>query len=160
MKVVKEIGPPTGIRRFMFRLPIHLYHMRLGFLFADRLMLLHHVGRKSGMPREVVLEVAEHDADTDSFAVASGWGPTAAWYRNVLQTPDVTIDVGRRSIAVTALPLTREEGAEIFVRYASRRATLAKYVLPRLMGYAVDGSEADFREAGMRMPFVRFVPRR
>jgi len=28
-----------------------------------------------------------------------------------------------------------------------------------LMGYTVDGSEADFREAGLQMPFVRFVPR-
>ena len=159
MRVTKEIGPPTGLRRLMFRLPIHMYHMRLGWMLGDHLMLLHHVGRISGKPREVVLEIAEHDQETDSFVVASGWGPTAAWYRNVLQTPDVTIEVGRRSLAVSALPLTREEGAEIFVRYASRRATLAKYVLPLLMGYAVDGSEADFREAGMRMPFVRFVPR-
>ena len=122
MKVIKEIGPPKGLRRLIFRIPIHLYHMRLGWMFGDRLMLLHHVGRISGMPREVVLEVAEHDAEADSFVVASGWGPNAAWYRNVLQRPEVTIDVGRRSIAVTALPLAREEGAEIFVRYASRRA--------------------------------------
>jgi hypothetical protein len=32
-------------------------------------------------------------------------------------------------------------------------------VLPRMMGYYVDGSEADFREVGLRMPFIRFAPR-
>ena len=159
MKVVKKIGPPSGVRRFMFRLPIYLYRMRLGWILGNRLLLLHHVGRVSGKHRLVVLEVAEHDSATDSFLVASGWGPTAAWYRNVLETPDVTIEVGRRTIAVTALPLTKEEGAEVFVRYARRHPKAAKRVLPRLMGYSVDGSEADFREVGLMMPFIRFARR-
>lgn len=159
MRIAKQVGPPTGLRRLLFRLPIYVYRLRLGWLFGDRLMLLHHVGRVTGRSREVVLEVAEHEVETDSYVAASGWGPSAAWYRNVLQTPDVTIEVGGHSLAVTALPLTRDEGAEIFVRYASRRPAAAKLLLPRLMGYAVDGSEADFREAGLRMPFVRFVPR-
>lgn len=160
MKVTKEIGPPTGFRRFMYRLPIYLYRVRLGWLLGNRLLLLHHVGRKSGKPRLVVLEVAEYNCATDSFDIASGWGPTAAWYRNVLATPDVTIEVGRRTLAVTALPLSKEEGAEVFVRYAARHPKAAEKALPRLMGYSVDGSEADFREVGLRMPFVRMAPRR
>jgi hypothetical protein len=57
------------------------------------------------------------------------------------------------------LPLTKEEGAEIFVRYASRHPKVAQQVLPRLMGYAVDGSDDDFQQVGMKMPFVRLVPR-
>ena len=52
-----------------------------------------------------------------------------------------------------------EEGAEIFANYAIRHRMLAKHLLPRLMGFSVDGSEADFQEVGRRMPFVRFVPR-
>jgi deazaflavin-dependent oxidoreductase (nitroreductase family) len=133
--------------------------MGFGWVLGDRLMLLHHVGRVSGEHRLVILEVAEHDPATDSFLVASGWGPTAAWYRNVLKTPEVTVQVGRRTIAVTALPLTKEEGAEVFVRYARRHPKAAQRVLPRLMGYDVDGSERDFREVGLRMPFIRFTPR-
>ena len=159
MKVIKKIGPPSGFRRFLFRLPIYLYRLGLGWILGDRLLLLHHVGRVSGKPRSVVLEVAEHDSGTDSFLVASGWGPTAAWYRNVLETPDVTIEVGRRSISVTSLPLTKEEGAEVFVRYAKRHPKAAKRVLPRLMGYSVDGTEEDFRAVGRMMPFIRFAPR-
>jgi len=159
MKVIKKIGPPSGLRRFLLRLPIHLYRMGLGWMLGDRLLLLHHLGRISGKARSVVLEVVEHDNASDSFVVASGWGPTAAWYRNVLHTPDVTINVGGRNMDVTALPLTREEGADVFVRYAARHPRAAKRVLPRLMGYSVDGSEADFREFGLRLPFVRLVPR-
>ena len=159
MKVIKEIGPPSGVRRFIFRLPIYAYRAGLGRMAGDRLLLLHHRGRVSGKERLAVLEVVENDRATDGFVVASGWGPAAAWYRNILEEPAVTIQVGGRRLAVDALPLTKDEGADLFVRYASRHPRAAKRVLPRLMGYSVDGSEADLREVGLRMPFVRLVPR-
>lgn len=157
MKVVKNVQPPAGLTRLLFRIPIHLYRLRLGWLFGSRLLLLNHIGRISGKPRHTVLEVAEHDAD--GYVVASGWGPTAAWYRNILQTPDVTIQVGTRTMPVTAIPLDREQGAQVFVRYGSRHRSAAKYVLPRVLGFSVDGSDADFHAVGQQLPFVRFVPR-
>ena len=159
MRIVKHVRPPRGWRRLAARLPILLYRVGLGWLFGDRLLLLNHVGRISGKPRQVILEVVEHNAAQGSYVVASGWGPTAAWYRNVLHTPDVTIQVRRRTLPVTGVALSSEEGGEIFVRYASRHRTLARYVLPRLMGFAVDGSDEDFRAVGRQIPFVRFVPR-
>lgn len=158
MEIVKKVGPPKGLGRLLFRLPIHLYRCGLGWLFGNRLVLVKHVGRVTGKPRQVVLEVVSRDAD-GSYVVASGWGPTAAWYRNLLHTPDVTIQVGRRTIPVTAVPLPADEGAEIMARYGSQHRVAAKVLLPRLMGFAVDGSEADFRAVGRRIPFVRFVSR-
>ncbi len=159
MKIVKNVQPPTGLSRLLFRIPIYFYRLGLGWLFGERLMLLNHIGRVSGKQRQTVLEVVTHDPADNSFVVASGWGPTAAWYRNVVHTPDVSIQVGRRTILVTALPLPENDGADIFAQYAARHRTAAKHLLPRLMGFAVDGSEADFRAVGQRMPFVRFVPR-
>ena len=157
MKIVRNVQPPAGLTRFLFRIPIHLYRRGLGWLFGSRLLLLNHIGRVSGKPRQTILEVAERDGD--SYVVASGWGLTAAWYRNILHTPDVTIQVGTRTIPVTAVPLDKEEGAQVFVRYGSRHRTAAKYMLPRVLGLSVDGSDADFREVGQHLPFVRFVPR-
>ncbi|MBF6239102.1 nitroreductase family deazaflavin-dependent oxidoreductase [Nocardia otitidiscaviarum] len=159
MDIVKNIGPPTGLKRWFFRLPIHFYHWHLGWIFGGRMMLLHHIGRKSGKPREVVLEVVHHDPADGSYIVASGWGPTAAWYRNLQQNPEVTIQVGRRTIPVTAAFVPQQDGAEIFARYAVEHRRAAEKLLPRLMGYKVDGSQADFRAVGERIPFVRFVPR-
>ena len=160
MKIVKNVRPPTGLTRFLYRLPIYAYRAHLGWVFGERILLLHHLGRVSGKPRLAVLEVVEHDCASDSFVVASGWGPNAAWYQNVLHTPDVTIDVGRRTIRATAVALDTDEGADVFARYAMRHRVLAKQALPLVMGFSVDGSEADFREAGRHLPFVRFVPRR
>lgn len=159
MKIVRRVHTPKGLRRLAFRAPIFVYRMGLGWIFGGRLLLLNHIGRVSGKQRQTVLEVVAHDSADDSYVVASGWGPTAAWYRNIVRTPEVVIGVGKRTILVTAVPLSEEEGAEIFTRYATRHRMLAKHLLPRLMGFSVDGSEADFRAVGRRLPFVRFVPR-
>ncbi|MEV4158495.1 nitroreductase family deazaflavin-dependent oxidoreductase, partial [Nocardia salmonicida] len=72
MEIVKRPAPPTGIRRLMFRAPIHLYRLRLGWLFGGRLLLLDHAGRVSGKPRQAVIEVVEHDSVDGSYVVCSG----------------------------------------------------------------------------------------
>ncbi|WP_029112685.1 nitroreductase family deazaflavin-dependent oxidoreductase [Mycobacterium sp. URHB0044] len=159
MKIVKTVRPPSGLSRALLRAPIYLYRVRLGWLFGKRIVLLNHVGRVSGEQRQVILEVVEHNATDRSFVVASGWGPTAAWYRNILHTPEVSIQVGRHTIPVTAVPLAADEGAEVFARYAARHRAAATHLLPRVMGFSVDGSEADFRAVGQRMPFVRLATR-
>lgn len=159
MKIVKQVRPPSGLSRLLYRAPLVLFRAHLGWIFGSRLLLLHHVGRKTGNDRQVVLEVVEHDPYTAAYTVASGWGPTADWYRNVVTTPQATIEVGGRRVAVTAVPLSAAEGAEVFTRYATRHRFLARHLLLRLMGFAVDGSADDFHRAGERLPFVRFVPR-
>jgi deazaflavin-dependent oxidoreductase (nitroreductase family) len=159
MKIVKNVRPPSGVSRAVLRAPIYLYRLGLGWLFGKRILMLNHIGRVSGKQRHVILEVVEHDPTDGSFVVSSGWGPTASWYRNILHTPKVSIQVGRRTFPVTAVLLTAGQGAEIFARYAARHRTTATYLLPRLMGFSVDGSEADFRAVGQRMPFVRLAIR-
>ena len=94
MKIVKNVRPPSGMSRALFRAPIYLYRLGLGWLFGKRILLLNHTGRVSGTQRQVILEVVEHDRTNGSFVVASGWGPTAAWYRNILHTPQVSVQVG------------------------------------------------------------------
>jgi deazaflavin-dependent oxidoreductase (nitroreductase family) len=158
VQIAKNVAPPTGLTRLLFRIPIYLYRAGLGPIFGQRLLLLRHVGRISGKQRQAILEVAERDLAHDSFVVASGWGPAAAWYRNVVHMPEVTIQVGKRTIPVTAVRLTEDEGAEIFARYGMKHRRAAKYVLPHMLGFSVDGSEADFRAVGRHLPFIRFVP--
>lgn len=158
MQIVKNVSLPSGLTRAAFRMPIYLYRLKLGWVFGQRL-LLNHTGRISGKPRHTVLEVAERDSANDSYIVASGWGVKAAWYQNILAAPEVSIQVGTRALPVMALPLSKDEGGEVFVRYAAKHHRAAQYMLPRVLGISVDGSEADFREAGQRMPFVQFVPR-
>ncbi|MEQ4300175.1 nitroreductase family deazaflavin-dependent oxidoreductase [Plantactinospora sp. B6F1] len=156
MEIIRRPDPPSGLRRRLWRLPIWFYRMRLGRLLGDRVMLLSHVGRVSGRRREAVIEVVEHDER--GYVAASGFGPRADWYRNVMKTPEATIQVGGRRIEVTAAPLPTDVGAEIMARYAPRHPTAARR-LCRVMGFEVNGSVSDYREVGRHIPFVRFTPR-
>jgi len=156
MEIIDRPPPPTGVRRLLWRLPIWLYRLHLGRLTGGRLMLLRHTGRVTGRPRLAVIEVVRRDAG--GYVAASGFGPRADWYRNIRQTPEVTLTVGARVIPATATPLTAEEGAELMATYAPRHPALARR-LCRIMGFHVDGGDADYREAGAHIPFVRFTPR-
>lgn len=156
MEIIGRPAPPTGVSRVLWRLPIWLYRLRLGWLTGGRMMLLRHIGRVSGRERLAVIEVVERDAD--GYIAASGFGARADWYRNITATPEVTITVGARVIPATATPLTEEQGADLMAAYAPRHPALARR-LCRIMGFRVDGSDADYREVGARIPFVRFTPR-
>lgn len=155
MRVLKPPSAPRGVRRALFRLPIQLYRLRLGWILGGRFMLLTHIGRRSGRPRQTVIEVVDHDRATRSYLVCSGFGAKADWYRNVVREPRVTVQVGRHRMEARAQPLSAEEGGEAMARYAMRHRYAAKR-LARFMGFEVDGTEADFRAVGLRLPWVRF----
>ncbi|MFF7984059.1 nitroreductase family deazaflavin-dependent oxidoreductase [Streptomyces sp. NPDC007901] len=145
---------PTGWRRFLARMPISLFRCGLGWVFGGRLLLLHHTGRVTGRDHRVVLEVVEYAPDDGSWTVASGFGPKAAWYRNLRAEPKTLIEVGTRRHAVTARFPTPDEGAEIMARYARRHPRTARR-LCAFMGLPSNGTDSGFREAGRAIPFVR-----
>ncbi len=147
---------PTGGKRFVARLPIRLYQAGFGPLFGKRLLLLHHTGHLTGLHRRVVLEVIAYERDGDRLAwtVASGFGPTAAWYQNLRHSPRVMVQFGNLRYAATACFLPPEDGGEIMVRYAAAHPRLARR-LCALMGFDSDGGDADVRGVGSSIPFVR-----
>lgn len=156
MEILKESVPPRGWSRLLWRLPIQLYRMRLGWLLGGRFMLLFHTGRVSGRQRRAVIEVIVHDAA--GRTAASGFGARSDWYRNLVAAPEATIQVRGRRIPVTAVLLDADAGEEVMAAYSRRHPGAAKR-LCALMGFGVDGGEADYREVGRRIPFVRFEPR-
>lgn len=149
--------PPTGALRLFLRMPIFLYRVGLGGLLGGRFLLLNHIGRKSGLPRQAVVEVVRHDPATGSYIIASGFGEKSDWLRNLRATPDVMIQVGRRKLAVRAERLTVEAGSTEMADYA-RRYPVAARTLARSMGMQVDGSVEGYRACGALIPFVRLDP--
>jgi deazaflavin-dependent oxidoreductase (nitroreductase family) len=146
---------PRGLLRWFFRIPIWFYRLGLGWLLGSRFLLLHHIGRKSGLPRQTVLEAVNYDKATDTYYIAVGFGPKTDWYRNLLQTPEATIQVKQRKLKITADPLTPEASAEAVVGYARRHPTAARN-LSRLLGYNVQqGTEEEYRRVGREL--VQFV---
>lgn len=154
MRSTRPPSPPTGWKRRFMRAPIHLYRWHLGWLLGRRLLLLEHVGRRSGAPRQVVLEVVNHDDTADGWVVAAGFGTTSDWYRNLKAHPAARVQTGRRTTAVRAEFLGVDEGGDLMAHYGSVHPKLAVR-LCATMGFDVDGSATDFRDAGRNIHFVR-----
>jgi deazaflavin-dependent oxidoreductase (nitroreductase family) len=72
-----------------------LYRRRLGWLLGRRFLAVTHVGRRSGKLYETVLEVVSYDRQSGESIVASAYGVTADWYRNLQESPARLIRTGR-----------------------------------------------------------------
>jgi len=150
--------PVTGLKRLFFRAPLLLYRLGLGGLLGGRFLLLNHTGRKSGKPRQTVLEVVNYDKAADTYYIASGFGKKSDWYLNILAHPEVNIQVRWRKMAVTAVPLTPEESGQAMVDYA-RRYPLAAQNLSKILGYNAS-TEEEFRAVAREsIPFIALKPR-
>lgn len=113
-----NFDPPKGFVRFLARLPILIYRVGLGRLLGHRFLMLHHVGRKSGKPRKVVLEVLRHQPADGSYLIASGWGERADWYKNLKASKITEIEVAGQKIPVMASFLSDSQAREELEIYA------------------------------------------
>src|SRR5689334_24931810 len=104
--------------RWLVRAPIWVYRVHFGFLFGRRMLMLEHIGRKSGARRYAVLEVVDRPGP-DQYVIVSGFGEKSQWYRNVVANPHVRVSVGLRSdVPATATPLTSHAVQQIMDHYS------------------------------------------
>lgn len=136
--------PMAGLlrRRAFARAPIVLFRLHLGVLLGPRMLLLEHVGRRSGRPRSAALEVLERP-DRHRLLIASGFGTKSQWYRNLRATPRCRVSTGltyRRPATARTLPT--EDAAAVLKRY--RTAHPASYrALSGVVGDLTGGSIDD-----------------
>lgn len=155
-----EVKRPFGLKKWLFRLPIYFYRAKLGWLLGRRFLLLNHIGHKSGVSRQTVLEVVRYDKETDTHYIAAGFGHKSHWLQNIIAQPLVKIQVGRRQMQVEAQPLSATASGEMMVWYAQKYPRMARG-LSRMVGHRVQGTEAEYRDLGeTQIPFVALVPRR
>lgn len=139
-------------RRFA-RAPISLYRAGLGFVFGSRMLMLEHVGRRTGAKRYVVLEVIDQP-DPNTYVVPSGFGERSQWFQNVIAEPEVKVSVARRrSVAGTARRLSTGEADAALQRYIGRHPrawSSLKEVVQRTLGGRVDPPDTDLPMVELR----------
>jgi deazaflavin-dependent oxidoreductase (nitroreductase family) len=154
---ISEPKLPRGLSRLFFRFPIWMYHVHMGWVLGDRFVLLTHVGRISGLPRQNVLEVVRYDKKTGSCIVASGWGSKSDWFQNITANPKITYQIRNRQTEGIAECLSPERGGQELLDYAKRHPG-ALHELVRFMGYRVNGTEEDIFALGRMIPMFTFIP--
>jgi deazaflavin-dependent oxidoreductase (nitroreductase family) len=150
---INDPQPPSGLSRLAFRAPIWLYRAKLGFLLGGRFLLLNHTGRKSGLPRQTVLEVVKHDSTSHIYYLASGYGEKSDWYQNINKNPQVRIQVGNKEFQATAERLTIPEAEEIMLEYGHKHPTALRE-LAKIMGYRIENNDEEYRAIGRLLPII------
>jgi deazaflavin-dependent oxidoreductase (nitroreductase family) len=87
----------------------------VGGMFEGKpLLLLHHVGAKTGTARIAPLVYLAHDDRYAIFASKGGAPKNPAWYHNLLAQPDVEIEVGPKRLPVKATEVTGPERERLY----------------------------------------------
>lgn len=117
MSATSNIGARALQTRWLVRAPIWIYRAGLGFLFGSRMLMLQHIGRRSGARRFVVLEVVDRPAENE-YIVVSGFGAKAQWYRNIRANASVQVSIGTKRMApATATPMSDQDAATALEHY-------------------------------------------
>ncbi len=106
----------------------HSNEGRVGGMFEGMpLLLLHHVGARSGRHR---INPLAYQADGGRYVVfaSKGGAPTNPdWYHNLKAEPNVTIEVGPDTLGVVASEATGEERERLYRTQAERVPQFAEY---------------------------------
>ena len=155
---MRDRGRPSGLTRLMFQAPIVLYRLKLGWILGKRFLRLTHTGRKSGLSRDTVLEVVDHEPTQRIFVVCSAWGKRSDWFRNVTQTPDVFVQVGSQRWPAVSEVLERVEARQALARYARNHATAFRS-LTKVLGFESHDVDSSVDEMASELPMIALRPR-
>lgn len=88
--------------------------------FGDKLVLLHHIGARSGVERLTPVMAIREDADTWLIAASKAGAPdNPAWFHNLLAHPDVDIETPEGVVPVRATRLEGEERDAAWARFTT-----------------------------------------
>ena len=106
----------------------HANEGRVGGPFEGTpLLLLHHVGARSGKERVNPLVYMRDEDRYVIFASKAGAPTHPDWYHNLKAHPEVTIEVGTEALRVTADEASGEERERLFQAQAERQPQFADY---------------------------------
>lgn len=91
------------------------------------LLLLHTTGAKSGLERVSPMMYRDEDGRLFVFASKAGADTDPDWFRNLVKTPVVTVELGTDTFSATAQPLAEDERSRVYARQAEKFPGFAEY---------------------------------
>jgi deazaflavin-dependent oxidoreductase (nitroreductase family) len=98
-----------------------------GVFEGKPLVLVHHIGAKSGTERIAPLVPLLHDGRIFIFASKGGADTNPDWYRNLVTNPQVTVELGSEVFTATARPLEGAERDDIYARQTAVEPQFGEY---------------------------------
>ncbi len=145
--------PTSPWHKLAFKAPVHLWRLGLGFILGQKLLLITHIGRKSGLPRRTLVEY--HMLDGHKYS-PSGFGARSQWYKNVMANPHVTIQTAQGAESVTARRVTEDaEIRRVYDLFKQRNPVMLQWYLDAL---DIEDTPEDMIAKKDRLYFLTFDP--
>jgi deazaflavin-dependent oxidoreductase (nitroreductase family) len=101
---------------------------KAGGIFEGKpLVLLHHIGAKSGTERIAPLVYLPDNGRVYIFASKGGADTNPDWYHNLVANPDVTVEIGTETYTATARVLEGAERDEVYARQVEAEPQFGEY---------------------------------
>jgi deazaflavin-dependent oxidoreductase (nitroreductase family) len=141
----------------IFKLPVFLYRLHLGWLMGKRFMQITHVGRRSGKVRRTILAVLRFDDKTKEIYAVSAW-KGSDWYYNIQATPALQVETGFLRYVPVQRTLSPEEITTAFLEYRQKHALFSRMIC-RIPGWKWDSTYEEFLELARSLRGVAFRPK-
>lgn len=141
----------------MFKLPLVMYRLRLGWLLGKRFMQITHVGRRSGRTYRTVLAVLKFDKKTNEIYAVSAW-KGSDWYYNIQSSPALQVETGFVHYVPVQRILSAEEITAAFMEYRKQHPIFSRMVC-RIPGWKWDSTDEEFLLLARTLRGVAFTPK-
>jgi deazaflavin-dependent oxidoreductase (nitroreductase family) len=113
--------------------------------YGSNLVLLHSIGVRSGHEHvNPVMSITQPDGSWLIAASNAGGARNPAWYGNLTAHPDISVEAGTETLAVTASPLDGDAYTDGWAQFTRRSPAFAQY---------------QERAGERRIPVVKLTPR-
>lgn len=133
-----------------------LWRWRLGWIFGHSLLVVTHVGRRTGKHYRTVLYVQRYDRHTHAATVISVWGDSQ-WFRNITSIPAARVEVGLQSYIPEQQFLSGEQIFELEKRFRLRHRIIA-WSQAKLMHWQWPATDEQLKALCEGMRAVTFAP--
>jgi deazaflavin-dependent oxidoreductase (nitroreductase family) len=141
----------------IFKLPVFLYRLRLGWLLGKRFMQVTHVGRRSGKVHRTVLAVLRFDDNTKEIYAVSAW-KGSDWYYNIQAAPTLQVETGFVHYAPAQRTLSPEEITTTFIEFRKQHPIFSRMVC-RIPGWKWDSTYEEFLALARTLHGIAFRPK-
>lgn len=120
--------------------------------------MLTNIGRKSGLKRQVVLEVLYHNKTSGEYYVLSGWGDKSDWFMNIRKNPEVVVNVGDKRFEAIAFQITSEAAESVISKYAYQHPKAFRILSKRILGADLRITKTSFEKLAAYLPVICLQP--
>lgn len=142
---------PTRVMKWLYKSPILLWKLGLGFVVGRLFLILTTTGRKSGEARHTAIEF---HCWKGRLYVVSGWGSRAQWYKNIVADPHVTIQTAHGTQSMIARRVTDDTELAQAFGLIEANPTLRQWI----KSLGVDVDKAAFLSEKERFFLITFDP--